>query len=451
MTTTAKPTAATVFNTFERLIQRTNTFPLVPTSVSVQQDAYHRLGGTDSADEPSWEPFAEFDFAKKERDTDLRFHLTFTEGGVLIGIEGWGSMGLAYDDLGNTATKAAHQLAATASMLSNGQLSVLHTLRGQRICCAELLFRKTPTASPVVLAVQANYPRFLHNDTPDDYETQLLRNTYDTPRYDLADTKLVRAHRQNGEPITIPRAFPSQTLTPLTRADYQALMSEVGNDLVGVQDNKEFERKLTSTPEYWFIALSCSALFYLLVLRQFKAPFMLAGIPGFAVSGYVTTRYLFYKQELLDSGKEYWWLQLSTLATRLFSLRHLYTACLAGVLFSTTLPIYVLKDSGKLANLYQLAQATQPAFVGIAAVFAVAIGLAFVRKKVAQIVGAGLALCGVGLLVVANALSNTSDTATTPELPTDFSLFAYILLVAFAIGLLVTLLRKPATQSKPKD
>jgi hypothetical protein len=440
-----------VFREFERFIIETDVFPLSKANLIIQQDAYGRLGSFDENGEGSGEPFATLELGKKESDKDLRFMVTFTDLGVLFDIEGWGQMGYEYAEAGKTVRAAARSLFAAISALSNGQVFVLHTVRHGRLCAVEMVYREKTGAKPVLLALQGDYPKFLKHSNPDEYELHTLKNNGHTPHVSLEEINLIRAKKADGKPLVMPRVYEKGLLEPLTKEAYAEIIGQVGNDLMGVQDDRELEQKLFQMPEYWLIGAVLSVAVYFLLLRQFNLPVFLAGFVGFIASGYFTGRVMIYKEELRLTERTTWLTYASELAAKIFRLPYVYAASMFGVIVSTSFPIYVLKGSGKLVQLHELAEATSSWVSVIFFLLVGAFALALQKHWLAKVMSAVLGLAGVAGLFAANGLSDTSGKVATPEPQTTMAIALYLITAGLAVALLVKMLRDRFQKDSPKN
>lgn len=425
-----------IFKELERLITKTDAYPLEKDNLIIQQDAFARLGSVDN-ETGSGEAFATLELGKKESDKALRYALTLADLGFLLDIEGWGQMQFSYSTIGKTNNSAARAIFATLSCLANGQVFVLHTVRGERLCAAELVFREKTTNQPTLLAIQGNYPKFLKSGSEEDYEVHILKNAYHTPLYSLKDATLLRAEKSDGSALELPRVYAKNALTPLTKQSYTDLMSVAGNDLIGVKDDKELEQTLFRMPEYWIIGAFLGVAVYFLVLRQFNAPVYLAGLLGFIGSGYFTAKVMFYKEELRLTDRKTWLTYTSDFLGKLLRLEYVYAFTLFGVVVSTSFPIYILKDSGKLVQLYELADVTTPWVSSVFFLLVGAFALALQKHWLARFSSAVLGCISIVGLFIANSLTDTSGKVATPEPQTTIAIALYLLTVSLAIAVAI--------------
>lgn len=435
-----------IFKEFERLVAKTNVYPLTKENLVIQQDAFARLGDIDSSEDGTGEPFATLELGKKESDADLRFMFTFADIGFLLDTEGWGQAQYSYGELGETNSAIARAIFAAASLLSNGQVFVVHTGRAGRICAAEVVYRKTGS-DPVLLALQGNYPKFLKSGSADEYDVHILKNAYHTPMFTLKDALPLRAKRADGSPLELKRVYDKSVITPLTKQAYNEIIGATGNDLLGVNDDKDLEQKLFRAPEYWVIGALLSAAIYFLVLRQFDLPVFLAGFAGFIASGYFTAKVMMYKEELRLTNRQTWLTYATDFAGKIFRLEYFYAVVLFGVIVSTSFPIYVLKGSGKLVQLHELADATAAWIAVIFFLVVAAFALSLQKHWLARLASGGLGLATICGLFAANALTDTSEKVKTPEPQTTIAVTLYLL----ALGLAIAVIAKAWKSRKATD
>ncbi|QQS18907.1 hypothetical protein IPL68_02495 [Candidatus Saccharibacteria bacterium] len=261
---------------------------------------------------------------------------------------------------------------------------------------------------------------------------------------------MLRAKRTSGKPFDFDREFAGGLLTPLTKEMYTAIISQTGNELLGVKSDKEFEQKLLRTPEYWIIGLSLSIAAYFLIFRQFDLPPLFAGVLGLVGSSFFTTKYLILKEELVHSGDTTWWVRLSDEVAKYLTIRLLYVLGLVCVIVSTFLPIFVAKGTTTAINLYNLAEVTRPAFSSVVLLPGFALLLILRDSRFFRIASAVLGIVSVIALFIVNSFSDTSDAVTTPEPQTTFSIATYLFTFGVATYLLARSVRKQNEQpNKP--
>lgn len=322
-------------------------------------------------------------------------------------------------------------------MLSNGQAFVMHTFYAGRFCASELIFREKAGSSPMALVIQGAYPKFLRQTDSEQYDTHVFRNSFDTPVFGPDDTRLLRAQKADGSPLDLPRFFDKTGLNPLTKEAYNDLIQTAGNDLAGVKNDDEFMKKLQLTPEFWIIAAVAGVATYYALLRQFHIPFYFAGIIGYITSAFFTTKIIMYKEELALLGTETWWMRASTHFTRMCSLTRFYVLSLGCSIAATWLPVYILKGSGKLTNLYGVAQATTPALLLVDIVLVSALVCALTGKRRLQIVSGVLGLASTGLILLANSITDMSGKKPTPEPQTTIVIVLAMLVALLGISVIV--------------
>jgi hypothetical protein len=132
----------------EEEIERLDVYPLQKNNIVVQQDAYRRLGGSPDYEDDA-EPFAFFEFARKEKDTDLRFAIEFAELYFLLTVEGIGTLSFDYG-LFHNEKDGASQVISALKMLANGQLAALITSCNGAACAVEFLLYDAHSRTPEV-------------------------------------------------------------------------------------------------------------------------------------------------------------------------------------------------------------------------------------------------------------------------------------------------------------
>ncbi|MDB5166038.1 MAG: hypothetical protein JWM37_110 [Candidatus Saccharibacteria bacterium] len=433
--------AIKVFKHFEQAIAKINIFPLSKDNLNIQQDAYKRLA-TNETDE-AFETFAGLEQSKKERDTDQRFAIEFGNDGFILAIEGVGDLYVAYDDIDTTEAKIARQIVIALTMLANGQLCNLTTLRRGKVCASELVYKEKADAKPITIGVDGKYPRFIRSDSPDDYEVHVLRNQFALQPVRMPDHFFMRALRADGSPLVIPREFESNALTPLTKAHHATVINEIGNKLLGAEDDKDLSRKVYSSWVFWlfFITVAAACFGYLPDnLVDGAAPVI--GIGSAFVAAYITGRYFAYLEKVRLVRPDHPLIKVDQLLSFQNVLPVLLALCLGVILFSLSFPIFVTKSGHQLVSYWQLPQVISP-FVWLpVSCLAMALILSLIPKIVTRITAAGLAIAGVvGVLIVNFGFTYAGDAVKVPEPQTTIAIASYLIGIVLAVTLIVTYVR----------
>lgn len=129
-----------IFKYVQNYVDKTNTEPIVPSIVKVNQDQINEL----NEDDDLTYPFARIDSGFPESHDQLAFTMDFFGTGVGIGFSGGEGMWQPYEVLGDTNKDVATVLTNILTGFSNGQLKVLLTNLEDRdhIQAIELLYKR---------------------------------------------------------------------------------------------------------------------------------------------------------------------------------------------------------------------------------------------------------------------------------------------------------------------
>lgn len=426
-----------IFQQIESRIRQINVYPLTPENLIIQQDAYKRLAGND--EESGDEVFAVLEQARKESDTDLRFMVQFIDGVFLLSIEGHADHQFRFADLGKTAKEVADQIVATLIMLSNGQLSILHTSRHGKLCAIEIIYRENRGSAPKCFGIDANYSKYIRNDDPTAYESHVLANSFAISPINLPKKYFFRAHQTTGKPLDMPRVFEGNTLSPLTRTEYKAIIKEVGNELAGATSDKDFENKVKESWVLWtvFASIAIPAILFLPEnLFPYVGPFV--GLGAYLLGALATGYYLRYIESAKTEQSKKKVLKFDEF-TRTENLLPIFsTVAVLFVIVTFIFPIYVTKADHRLVNFYQLAPQLPAATLIPALLLLPALVLGLARQKLLRIIAAIASIIAVvGMFVVNFAFTYTGEDIPTPEPQSTMTILAYFAVIAIAITTLV--------------
>ncbi|HET8669423.1 MAG TPA: hypothetical protein VFM05_02000, partial [Candidatus Saccharimonadales bacterium] len=267
--------AIKVFSLFEKTIAEINEYPLCKDNLVVQRDAYKRLASIDEEnlyeDEAAWDVFAEFEQGRKENDESMRFAVQFSAVGMMIGVEGMGDLFFEYNAFKNEK-EVVRQIIDLLTMLANGQIALLHTLRNGRWCATEVLLYNKDKSHPMVLFSNAQYPRLWSKKATEGYDTQLMRNTYGLDKIEYPKDFLLVPKKSDGSFFKIGRELNGKELTPLTKGEYDAFWTKISEEIKIVEDGTSEVAAIMKGWEYWLVAL--------LVLGGATATAVALDVPG---------------------------------------------------------------------------------------------------------------------------------------------------------------------------
>jgi hypothetical protein len=462
LTETTKP--ETVFSAIkllpllEKKIAKIDKYPLSKENFVIQQDVYKRLGSLDdeSLDEQpeAFEAFATLESARKEKDTDLRFAMELSAIGILLSIEGIGSLFFLHADCFKDEKDATEQIMTFLQMAANGQLACLITTRNGRDCASEFLAFEKGKSTPDVLATEGNYSRFWKKDDETGYESQVMRNRYLDDQVEIPKDIFFIDRDKDGKFLQKGRIFKKNDLSPLTKKAYWAAMEQIGNRLVGQKEGEDEWGRLSRSWEFWFISAAIGALIFFASFKGYipkffsDIPFIIVPIAT-TIGAYFATHLIIRKNAIKENNPE------STLVKAENSVgntvgkvsKHIYTifgVLTVGVLFATNfMPIYVPLDSSQNITLWEVAKNYYaPAYIA-PALFLAAFYLAFIKKKLAGILYFLCVLLGIAGLFFVNFGKMNPD-VSTPEPYTSVAMISYLAAPIIALFMMISRLRNPA-------
>jgi len=424
--------SAIVFiRSLEAAVARIDSYPLTSSNFVIQQDEFKRLGALDISDldnpEEAFTIFAVLDCSRKERDTDMRFAVEFSAVGVIVSLEGSGSLFFEYAENFTNEQQAVKQIVALLKMLSNGQLATHLTFRNGQHCASELLLYNKQSRIPLVLSTEGSYKRVWRKGDETGYEALTLRNTYSQGNITVPENFFIIERKKNGEQKKKGRVFQSAEPTPLTKKMYTAVLEEIGGELMGQKPGESEERALIRHWEFWAVGILTAAILLSLaglgILPHFiiDHPFVVTIVSMFVAGGlgsYLVMRKI-EKQETEGYTK-------SPLTVFLGQYWYEFAAgfLVLALLVSTFLPIFVLFDSPEAVHYWSIVLSMPVAalapFLFICALAAIA-----VRSRLGPKLFAAAVILGIITLFVVNGIA-TNMYVETPEPYTSLAIFLYL-------------------------
>lgn len=214
------------FELFKRELSKVNQGPIRITNCKVQTNAYARLADDDAEDPHGLpQPFAVIAYDTPGSDSELAFALELYRDGFVIAIQYLGGEPFQYLDLYSTEKEAAEQLVRLLTMLASGQLAMLTTTQGNRMCFSELLFYGSDSKVPdVILCVPIDSSDLPPRDG-DEYDYQLHQNTLAKRKFKERRVGLI-AFLADPIAYQLVRECQASVLSPMTHAQYRVLLKQ---------------------------------------------------------------------------------------------------------------------------------------------------------------------------------------------------------------------------------
>lgn len=232
-----------------------------PTGLTIQKDAFARLGGTKDDEPHEEELLAEYIYGRKLTDTTMRFALSFTESQVIIEVEPLGPIVLTYTEAFIDERQAAKQLVALLGCLLNGQLSVLVTQYKGRWCASELVLRSEKVA-PTIIWTHADYPLFSGGKV-EGYDCMVLKNTEDATPQKIPAGFFLCDYDLKGHIIQKGRVYPV-IASPLTKEVFEYADSELSLRSAGKAPEETEWQLFYRSWEFWVgLGLLIGAVYWL--------------------------------------------------------------------------------------------------------------------------------------------------------------------------------------------
>ncbi len=231
------------------------------TGLTIQKDAFARLGGTNDDEPHDEELLAEYIYGRKLTDTTMRFALSFTESQVVIEVEPLGPIIMSYAEAFRDERQAAKQLVALLGCMLNGQLSVLVTHYKGRWCASELVLR-SEKIPPTIIWTHADYPLF-SGGKAEGYDCTVLKNTEDAIPQKIPAGFFLCDYDLKGHIIQKGRAYPL-IASPLTKEMFEYASSELGLRSAGKAPEETEWQLFYRTWEFWVgLGLLIGAVYWL--------------------------------------------------------------------------------------------------------------------------------------------------------------------------------------------
>lgn len=444
----------------EKKIAKIDKYPLSKDNLVIQQDVYKRLGSLDDEhldeQEEALETFATIECGRKEKDTDLRFAAELSALGILLSIEGVGSLFFLYADCFKDEKDAADQLMTFLQMAANGQLACLITSRHGRDCASEFMAFEKSKSVPVVLATDGNYSRFWKKDDETGYESQVMRNHYLDDEVEIPKDLFFIDREKDGKFTQKGRIFKTGDLSPLTKKMYWAAMEQIGSRLVGQKEGEDEWGRLSRSWEFWFISAAVGALIFFASLKGYipkffsDIPFIIVPISTF-IGAYLATHLIIRKNAIKENNPQGAVAKAEGKVSDTTEKvgKHIYTGfgvITAAALFATNfMPIYVPLDTNHTATFWEVAKDYAPAYIA-PTLFLLAFYLSFIKKKLAGILYFVSILLGVAMLFFVNFTKTNAD-GYTPEPYTSIAVISFLVAPIIGFFMMLSRLRNPAEEA----
>jgi|GEM_PF-3438738 len=436
------------FESFKKAIAEVNKYPLTSKNIVIQGDAYKRLA-TVIEDDPAdgYEQFAVLECGRKEKDSDMRFAISFMHRGFLLEIESLQPITIPFDYF-TSEKQAVSQIKAALIMLANGQLRALLTKRNGIYCASETLLYGPKDARPTVIATLADYPRTWRVANEEGYEVEVLANHYLDNKIAIPPKWFLGNEEVDGQKYNKGRVLTTAELTPLTKRMHQQIIEELNLQYAGKPAEQGQWAFLYSAWEFWVFIGTCLVLISLLKSSNvfggfFKDwPYIAFGVPALILLYWIFIPLLHRKEALKQTAPHHPWLRLDRVIKRVFPIA-LRIIIPLFLLFTTFWHIFAT-NSKQTVSLYAFdvpiwVHAVVPVLLGLATLAAI------MQRKWTQLSSTVAVIAGV-IAILAINFTVTNTAADTPEPYSSIASGLYLVLPIVSIFLTRAFLK-----SQPRD